>query len=447
MQNRMRIIAATLSALALASPAPAQGSVQEVLTWYEVMGARGESPAPQGSVEWRTDLAGALTEAAETGRPLFVTLRCLPCKQCSSFDAAVLEGAGELDVLLRQFITVRLTDAAQIDLRLLPAEGYQDLDLSWWGYILAPDAALYAIFGGRDDVSDEGRISVPALARTLERVLRHHYDPRRAKWGVDAPAPALVGAARTPASLPGFDSWKKQYPAAAAGECLHCHQVAEVLRQPALDAGRFDKERDLEPWPLPENIGLELDRDHGLLVTAVLPGSPAARAGLEPGDELCAAGGVRLFGQTDLRGVLHRTPKGAKSIELYWRTGAALAAFTSQELALPPGWRATDLGWRMSISQGNVGAHPGFWPLAGPRAGLDTMSLRPWFGPDPSGPAYAAGLRGHHEITAVGGERPKLIARPFLVWFRKRYEPGDTVTLTVRERGATKAITYRLDPR
>jgi serine protease Do len=434
--------AVTLLALALATSSSIDVSGDDV-AWSDILAAHGEPPAPLPTIEWRTDLHAALAEAAEAGRPIFVTLRCLPCKQCSAFDAAVLEGGAELDPLLRQFITVRLTNAAQLDLRVLPAAGYQDLDLSWWGYILAPDAALYAIFGGRDHVSDETRISAPALARTLERVLRHHYDSRRASWALDAPAPALAGSPRPPSTLPGFASWQKTYPRAAAEQCLHCHQVAEVLRQPALDAGEFDKEKDLEPWPLPENIGIELDRDHGLLVTAIHADSPAAQAGLQPGDELGAAQGLRLFGQADLRGVLHRTPDSSRSIELHWLRAGEVGSGT---IPLAPGWRATDLSWRMSVSQGNVGAAPGFWPLAGARSAVDMLSVRPWFGPKPSGPAYAAGLRGHHEITAIDGEHPNLFARPFLVWFRKRYDVGDTVTLTVRERGETKAITYRLGP-
>src|SRR5262249_9837381 len=90
-------------------------------------------PAPQDKVVWRSDLAKSLAEAKSTGRPMFVTFRCLPCKQCSAFDKDVLEGGGDLDPLLKQFITVRLISAKDIDFRIFPAEGFQDLDLTWWG--------------------------------------------------------------------------------------------------------------------------------------------------------------------------------------------------------------------------------------------------------------------------------------------------------------------------
>src|SRR5688572_1127212 len=38
-------------------------------------------PAPLPSVTWITDLPAAFRQARDENRPLFVTLRCLPCKQ------------------------------------------------------------------------------------------------------------------------------------------------------------------------------------------------------------------------------------------------------------------------------------------------------------------------------------------------------------------------------
>ena len=111
--------------------------------WSEVLKpAEPKLPAPQESVRWRIDLGEALREAQASKRPLFVTLRCLPCKQCSAFDKSVLEGGPQLDPLLKQFITVRLTDAQSVDLRLLPMEGFQDFDLSWWGWFLSPEGKV-----------------------------------------------------------------------------------------------------------------------------------------------------------------------------------------------------------------------------------------------------------------------------------------------------------------
>src|SRR5205085_10655158 len=137
---------ATPAALAAAAPPPAPD-------WNATLAAppQAQLPAPLDKIIWRPDLAAALAEARAANRPLFVTLRCLPCKQCSAFDKDVLEGGPGLDPLLRQFVTVRLTSAKDVDLRLLPMQDFQDLDLSWWGYFLSPEGRVYAIFGGRDE--------------------------------------------------------------------------------------------------------------------------------------------------------------------------------------------------------------------------------------------------------------------------------------------------------
>ena len=416
--------------------------------WREILGpSRGTWPEPLERVVWRERLDPAIGVARETGRPLLVTLRCVPCKQCASFDAEVLEAPGELEPLLARFVTVRLTDAVALDFARLPVEGFQDFDLSWWAWILSPELDVYAVFGGRDEVGDGTRISVPALVATLRRVLDLHSDPRAVAWDV-LPSPALPAADDapvTPRDLPGYASWKSRQTETAS--CVHCHQVGEILRQPALDAGTFDKVRDLEIWPLPENVGLELDRDDGLLVSSVEPGSPAEAVGLRAGDVLAAAGGRRLFGQADLRGVLHRGPRGAGVVPLVWTRGQEVR---TGSLHVAAGWRTTVLDWRMSVSQGNIGASPGFFPLAvnaerRAAAGISdgAMAVEPFFGPHRTSAAWKAGLRPGDLIVRVGGSSADLAGRAFLVWFRQTFDPGDEVRLSAWNRsGGRREISF-----
>jgi hypothetical protein len=424
----------------------------QAVDWHEVLGPpRGDVPYRLAPVVWRHDITSALKEAQSESKPLFVTMRCLPCKQCSAFDKEVLEGGAKLDPLLSQFVTVRITNAAEIDLRMFPVEKFQDLDLSWWGWFLSPEGKTYGVFGGRDEISDATRISKEALIATLKRVLQHHYDPRRASWKIDGPTPEITGDPQTVRQLPGYSSWYgKLHPAEkVSGACIHCHQVNDILRTPAVDTKTFDKIRDVEVWPLPENVGIALDRDDGLLVKSVVPNSPAARAGVQTNDRLGAANGRRLFSQADFRGVLHRGPRDVGNIDLVWLHGNEVK---QGQLKLPPNWRKTDLGWRMSISQGVFGGSPGFFPLnvnVSRRQqlglGANAMAIEPYMGKSTSSVAYRAGVRGKDVVTSVDGISTNLSGRAFLVWFKQRYEPGDRVKLTVRDaQGRTKEIAYEL---
>ena len=402
-------------------------------------------------VKWETDLSKALEQAKAEGRPVFVTMRCLPCKSCSDFDKDVLEGGDDLDPLLLQFVTVRLTSAKDVDMRLLPMGRFEDMDTSWWGWLLSPEGRIYGVFGGRDASGDAGRTSKKALIATLKRVLDHHYDPRRSTWNIDGPLPKLDGDPATPATLPGYQNWlgkghkgealKKQ-------ECMHCHEVQEILHQTAIDAKTFDKKTDLEIWPLPENTGITLDRDDGLRVKMVKDGTAAAKAGIKAGDRLGGASGRRLFSQADFRAALHQTPKkGPASIEVIWLRGDQVM---KGALELADGWRKSNNMWRVSLAEGVIGSAPGFWPLDGgkyrEKLGLagDAMSVAPYYGKDPQGPAFAAGLRAEDVITAVNGQSPNFAGRQWLVWFRLTFEKGEEIKMSVVDaKGEKKMIAYR----
>ena len=367
---------------------------------------------------------------------MLVTWRCIPCEQCAEFDKNVLEGSDKLDPLLRRFVTVRMIDAAQLDQRYFPYLTHQDLDLSWWGYFLRPDGGLYGVFGGKDHVSDSTRISEAALVNSLSRVLQHHYDPRRKTWGIDGPVPDPAAERVGPKASRGYQLLLELRPGLGQphpqlGACVHCHQVGDMQTMEALDAGTFRPNQLLQKWPLPENVGIELDRDDGLLVNAVSPGSAAAKVGVQPGDRLGMADGVRLFGQADFRGVLHRAGYGSDIIALGWVRGTEVM---TGKLTVEPGWRITENSWRKTVYDGVFGPGMGFFPLKGPKAGKgESLSIKPWMGPAPSDrPVYQTGLRPDMEIVAIDGMSEDMEIRQLIAWFRFHYKVGDEVTYTVR---------------
>jgi len=420
----------------------ATANASEEPPWREALGPpEGAIPAaPDEPVHWREDVPAALAEARWTGRPVFVTWRCLPCKQCAQFDKDVLEGGPVLTPLLKRFITVRMTDAAQLDERYFPYRGFQDLDLSWWGYFLSSEGALYGVFGGKDHVSDTTRISEAALANTMRRVLAHHYDPRRPSWNIDGPTPDPSASRRVPTNLTGAAAYEAARPHVQKQSCLHCHQVQDLLHTEAQSLGTFDLRHYTQAWPLPENVGLRLDRDHGLLVTGVEPGSSAALAGLKPGDRLAMAERRKLFGQADFRGALHRTPYGDATIRIGWiRDGDVRFG----QLQVEDGWRASQSWWRKSVYEGIIGPHLGFFPLPGPNQGDGSMSFRPFLGRGAKAREkdwWKAGLRPGMEIVSINGRSDDWNSRQLITWFRLHHEAGDRVALEVRQDGRTQTI-------
>lgn len=439
---RLTLLAGCLGLYGLGKPgaAPAIEPPAEAL-WKAILTAKPvdlpADPAPSGDVVWRDNFDLALAEARGSGRPLLVTWRCLPCKQCAEFDKEILDGSPTLDPLLRRFVTVRLTDASLLDERFFPYRTHQDLDLSWWAYFLSPEGDLYAVFGGKDHISENTRISERAFENTLRRVLAHHADANRSAWDVDRPMGASSLVERGPRDSAGYELLLKKRPGmekphAEFGSCIHCHQVGDMLTMEALADGSFTVDAFTGRWPLPENVGILLDRDDGLLVKAVATGSPAARAGLKPGDTLGMAEQTRLFGQADFRGVLHRAAEGADSIEIAWlRNGTP--HFGS--LTVAPGWRQANNAWRKTVYDGVYGPGMGFFPLNGPRAGKGQgLSIKPWMGPNPGErPVFETGLRPNMEIVAIDGMTEDLPTRELITWFRLNHQPGDDVVYRVRD--------------
>lgn len=448
------LVAAALALAGVVCVSMAQERPKIAVVCDEIVSTQVEIPPGLEKHEWieNPDMEDILNRAQKENRPVFVTVRCLPCRQGSWFDSELMKPKPALEGDLRNFICVRLTNMRDMDMRLFKSEEYQDLDCSWWGYFFEPEGRIYSVYGGVDINGDKTRQSVAGLQATMKRVLHFHYHPKRAEWDLLGDAPKVKGRAETPFKHDGFKSWAKHAPRAKKivedkNECFHCHEVAEVTRQERLNDEKFDKGKDFYVWPYPENIGVELELDHGLKVKRVIPDSPAAAFGMQPGDVIEAAGGTPIFSDADLRRVLHNLPYGDAELELLTRDAEGEGMLGT--LKLTGDWRKSDLGWRKSVAEADIGAHPGFnWPLKGDRnaagVGNDVMCVKPYYPKGPNGNAGKAGLKGGDNIIAVDGESPNVDGRAFMVWFRLNYEPGDEVTLTIVRNGQKQDITYKV---
>ncbi len=96
---------------------------------------------------WHYDsLDTAMEEAEATGKPLLVTIRCVPCKACMGMDSKVVNPTDpELRRLMNQFVCVRIIQAWGLDLSLFQ----YDMNMSWAAFLLNADRVIYGRYGTR----------------------------------------------------------------------------------------------------------------------------------------------------------------------------------------------------------------------------------------------------------------------------------------------------------
>lgn len=212
-----------------------------------------------------------------------------------------------------------------VDVALIDA----DFDLTWNALFLTPEGRTLGRFGGRD-------ADTPAKYHTLAG-LKHSLAENLKRFRASDRKPP-------PAKMP---TYPEDYPAAEklpGNACIHCHHVNEFRRE-------FLRSRDewsldnVWVYPQPENLGLSLDPEQGNRITSVQPNSPAAKAGISAKSLLTRVDGQPIASVMDLQSALHRAPKAGK-LELDWHDGEREQ---QQTIALPIGWRKTDVSWRWSL--------------------------------------------------------------------------------------------------
>jgi hypothetical protein len=384
------------------------------------------------------DWPRAVAAARQSGKPLWVVVRCVPCPPGRALDQAVAQPDPELAALQQQFVCVRLIQANSLDLALFQ----YDYDMSWSALFMNADGTIYGRYGSRNASGphSDSLLSLAALRKAAERALALHaaYPAnRQSLQGKTGPRPAY----RTPRDIPGLQEKPPQAQAQTHNSCIHCHMVKEYALRAKWQAGQLTED-DLYVYPLPQQVGLSLDLEDGLTVRGVTPGSPAEAAGVKVGDQLHSLGGQPLISLADVQWVLHHAPhRGTLPIEVL-REGRKLAL----TLALDGPWKKSDLAWRVSS-----------WYAL--RQGLKTEPLaaarRAELGLPPHGMALevkglfgkgepklkAAGLKVGDVIVAMDGRSPEMSESDFLVALRVQHGPHDAVRLTILREGHRRELT------
>ncbi len=401
-----------------------------------------EDKHAEGADLWiYNDIEKGMDVARKTGKPLFVTFRCVPCSACAGFDAEVARGSDVIEKLARErFVAVRQVEMKGVDLSLFQF----DYDLNWAALFVNADGVVYARYGTQSARGPDAYNSIAGLEKTMRRVLELHevYPANRAELeSKRGPAKPY----RTALEMPGLEKRGRFRGETTRRNCIHCHNIHDAEQLHAQDTGAFT-EGMLWRYPLPDNIGLVIDPSHGLRVRSVIEGSAAESAGLESGEDVTHINGQVITSIADMQWALHHLPSA--------ETEVSVRASRSGEVKLKLGkdWKKTDFSWRGSL-----------WSLR-PRMRVWTPELDArgrrkhgitddrrllevrWINREEPGgrAAFESGLRQGDVIVALAGKPIDMKPVQFHMHMKLNYKVGDTLPLTVLRDGKRLQVDVKL---
>jgi hypothetical protein len=387
------------------------------------------------------NLEDALEQARRENKPLFVTFRCVPCKDCAAFDAEVAQGNDVVERFAREhFIPVRQVEMKGVDLSLFEF----DYDLNWAAMFINADGVVYARYGTQSAAGPDAYNSIEGLRKTMQRVLELHANyPRNAaelkgKRGEEKPY-------RTALEMPGLENKEQRRGPTTRSNCIHCHNIHDAENLQAERSGTFSHD-SLWRYPLPDNVGLVIDPRDGVRVKQVTAGSAAERAGLQAGDEITHMAGQAIASIADIQWVLDDVPNREARLEI--RTKRA----GEHVLSLDKGWKRTDFSWRGSLWSVTPRLH--VWTpevneeqrrkLNLPE-GQTALEVR-WINRDKPGgrAAFASGLREGDIVVALDGEPIDMTVQQFNMHLKLNYKAGEKLPLTVIRDGRKMSVAVDL---
>jgi hypothetical protein len=435
----MRTLHALLGLILLASPLAAQDRDTKV---------RNDRKAFGTSSDWiYNDLGRGIRAAKESGKPLLVVFRCIPCEACQEFDDDVARRDPVIRDLLDEFVCVRIVQANAIDLTRFQ----HDFDQSFAAYLMNPDLTIYGRFGTRSGRPEHEDIALEGLRKAMEAALRLHRDYGAVKASL-AGKQVRQTRYRTPRDYPSLSGKYGEtidYEGKTAKSCLHCHQVREAERLVYRAAGEPIPDEVLFPQPDPAALGLKMDPRGMAAVERVATGSIAAKAGVRAGDEIMTLAGQPLLSIADLQWVLHNAPAATTLPARVRREGKEL----DLTLDLPAGWRRGDISWRattwdlrrMGLGGLKLAELTGQQREAAKLPG-DTLALRVEHVGEYGAHAVAkrAGFRKGDVLVAFDGLTGTMSESDLLAYAVQRKRPGDEVAVTVLRDGRRETLRFAL---
>lgn len=306
-----------------------------------------------------------------------------------------------------------------------------DYDLTWVAFFLDSDGRVMGRFGGRDASSPDTYLTLPGLKQAMARHL-------------DAVARGVTGEPTPATTADGFHH-AEEYPAARKlreSSCIHCHQVREFQQDWHYEQKTWRREM-LWVYPPPDNLGFRMDPERQDRVAEVRPGSPAQAAGLRADCILRKVNDRSVTTFADIQFALHQAPPLGR-VRVSWLDGQTER---DGELALPPGWRESDISWRASMWNVEPAAcvyGEDLDPDEKKKLGLNPKRLAFYQGSFVPPAAQQAGIRAGDVIIGADGKELEMTMLQFNVWVRLNYHVGDMIHYDILRDGKPVKIAVKL---
>lgn len=390
----------------------------------------------ESSERWNyNDVDGAFAEAAKAGKPVMLVLRCVPCLACMGLDTGVLMEGAALKPLLDQFVCIRLINANAIDL----VRFQFDYDLSYGVLFLNADGTTYGRYGSWKHQKNTQESATEGLTKAMQSALELHrgYPANKASLAGKQPGPTPF---KTPVEIPQLAERYKpllDWEGKVVGSCVHCHMIGSALQTWHRQQKKPMPESLIYPFPEPETIGMTLASEEVARVASVVPGSIAAQAGLQAGDDLVAFAGQPLISIADVSWALHRTVDEA-ALDCTVKRGGSTQQVT---LKLPAGWRRkSDVTQRATVWPERGMALGGLRLEAaeGQGMGLKVKAVGKY---GMHAAAMKAGFKEGDVIVSFDGLKSPLTEGELLGHLLSSHFPGDHVKVAILRDGKEMELT------
>lgn len=392
------------------------------------------------------DLPAAFKQAKETGKPIVVVLRCIPCEECVKLDDDLVDTDPVIRSLLEKFVCVRQVSTNGLDLSLFQ----YDTDQSFAVFFLNADKTIYGRFGTRSHRTEWVQdVSLSGLAVALQKTLELHesYPSNQAAFvGKKGGKPLFPTPENFPSLKDKFTD-SLNYEGNVVKSCIHCHQIGDAVRDYYRVNLKPIPDDVLYPYPHPKVVGITLDPETAATIREVEVNSPAANAGLQKGDVIQELEGQPIISSADVQWVLHNvSPKGGQVRASVDRNGTE----KSLTLRFTDGWREKgDLSWRVSswglrrMATGGLRMESlseekrGGLNLPSDKTALLVSHVGQY---NAHAAAKRAGVREGDIITSVDGKRDILTESEFLAYGVTEKKLGEKIKIEVLRNGAKKTF-------